>query len=63
MSYWEGIIACGLHDYEETSLAELLDPTPPLGAVMDKIIGSFGQVFGYLMVENDSTINGGDMGL
>jgi lipoate-protein ligase B len=63
MSYWEGIIACGLHDYEETSLAELLDPTPPLGAVMDKIIGSFGQVFGYLMVENASSINGGDMGL
>jgi lipoate-protein ligase B len=51
MAYWEGIIACGLHDYEETSLAELLNPIPPVGVAMDEIVKSFGLVFDYSMVE------------
>jgi len=49
MSYWEGIIGCGLEDYPETSLAELLSPPPTVGTVMQDVIAAFGEEFDYAM--------------
>lgn len=45
MSYWEGIIGCGLEGYPQTSLAMLQSPAPAMEAVMEAVIAAFGQVF------------------
>ena len=50
MSYWEGIVGCGLEEYPTACLADLLDPPPTLDAVMDKVIESFGSIFKYAMI-------------
>jgi lipoate-protein ligase B len=47
MSYWEGIIACGLVGYPVTSLAALLEVALPMGHVADEVIEAFGRVFGF----------------
>ena len=47
MSYWEGIIGCGLEGYQEISLAELLAPTPAMTEVSQVVVAAFGEVFGY----------------
>ncbi|OGO34477.1 MAG: hypothetical protein A2W35_16825 [Chloroflexi bacterium RBG_16_57_11] len=54
MSYWQGIIGCGLKDYPVTSLAELCTPPPRMEQVMDEVVAAFGEVFGYEML-NEST--------
>jgi len=51
MSYWRGIIACGLAGYPVTSLAELLPRPPEMEAVIQAVITAFGQIFDYQMVE------------
>ena len=45
MSYWDGIIGCGLRDHASISLSDLLDPPPPMDAVMDDVVKQFGKVF------------------
>ncbi|MGE5223286.1 MAG: lipoyl(octanoyl) transferase LipB [Omnitrophica WOR_2 bacterium] len=50
MSYWEGIIGCGLKDFPVTCLAELLQPVPSIEQVMDEVVTAFASVFGYEMV-------------
>jgi lipoyl(octanoyl) transferase len=47
MSYWNGIIACGLADYPVVSLADLLDPVPTMEKVKQEVVSAFGEVFGY----------------
>jgi len=47
MTYWQGIIGCGLKDYPVTSLAELLQPVPRMETVANKVITAFSEVFGY----------------
>lgn len=49
MSYWQGIIGCGLAGYTATSLAQLLDPAPDMETVMTVVIQALGQMFGYAM--------------
>ena len=49
MTYWEGIIACGLVGHPVTSLAEILQPTPTIHKVIEVTIAAFGDVFGYKM--------------
>lgn len=49
MSYWQGIIACGLDGYSETSLAALLSPSPTIEEVMGSVIKAFGKEFDYAM--------------
>jgi lipoyl(octanoyl) transferase len=49
MTYWEGIIACGLEGYPETSLAHLLSPAPSIEAVMESVVAAFGKEFGFIM--------------
>ena len=51
MSYWDGIVGCGLRDHAIVSMADLLDPPPSMEAVMDAVVENFGQVFEREMVE------------
>ena len=51
MSYWDGIIGCGLRDHAVVSLADLLDPPPTMETVMDAVVESFGKVFAREMAE------------
>ena len=47
MSYWDGIVACGLADYPVVSLADLLPQPPELNTVKREIVRAFGEVFMY----------------
>jgi lipoate-protein ligase B len=47
MSYWDGIIGCGLEGYQETSLAELLDSTPSMATVSEIVGFAFEEIFEY----------------
>jgi lipoyl(octanoyl) transferase len=49
MSYWDGIIACGLSDEPVVSLADLLSQPPKMDRVKREIVVAFGEVFGYEM--------------
>ncbi len=51
MSYWEGIIACGLADDAAIALADLVRPVPPMPQVLDAVVEAFGGVFGCRMRE------------
>ena len=53
MSYWEGIIACGLIGYPVTSLAQQPTSLPAMGKVTEAVIRAFGKVYNYEMVEED----------
>jgi len=54
MAYWEGIIGCGLPDHPVTSLARLIDPSPPMEQVIQAVIRAFEYVFDYQMVSPGS---------
>lgn len=45
MSYWDGIIACGLVDHPIVSLSDLLDPTPEMYMVKSAVRTAFSEVF------------------
>ncbi len=47
MTYWDGIIACGLAEYPVASLGDLLDPVPAMQTVKGAVTAAFGEVFGY----------------
>ncbi len=49
MSYWDGIVACGLADYPVVSLADLLPQPPEMQTVKQEIVRAFGEVFDYEM--------------
>lgn len=44
MSYWDGIVPCGLTE-PVVSLADLLDPAPAMEDVKDKVISEFRKTF------------------
>ena len=50
MSYWDGIVACGLAEYPLVSLADLLNEPPAMNKVKEEIILAFEQVFGLSIV-------------
>jgi lipoate-protein ligase B len=52
MSYWDGIIACGLADNPVVSLKDLVTPLPDMQKVKKEIAAAFGELFGYEV--NDS---------
>jgi lipoyl(octanoyl) transferase len=45
MSYWDGIVACGLRGHAAISMADLLDEAPAMPTVMDAVTETFAQVF------------------
>ena len=49
MSYWDGIIACGLADEPVVSLADLFSQPPEMDRVKREIVVAFREVFGYEM--------------
>jgi lipoate-protein ligase B len=51
MSYWDGIVPCGLSEYSMVSLADLLEPAPSMESVIEAVIDGFGSAFGMTMVE------------
>jgi lipoate-protein ligase B len=50
MSYWDGIIACGLVDHPILSLADLLDPIPTMETVKSALRTAFAEVFGIIFL-------------
>ena len=50
MSYWQGIIACGLEGAAVTSLAELLPEPPSMAQRIDTVAQAFGEVFNYALI-------------
>lgn len=54
MTYWDGIIACGLGDYPLVSLADLLMEPPDMVQVKRTVVRAFGEVAGF---EVDSFLN------
>ncbi|MEX2144072.1 MAG: lipoyl(octanoyl) transferase LipB [Anaerolineales bacterium] len=49
MSYWKGIIACGLENQNQISLEYLLDSPPGMERVIEEVVNAFGAQFGYEM--------------
>jgi len=47
MSYWDGIIACGLVGEPVAALADLLDPVPGMQRVKREVESAFREVFRY----------------
>jgi len=47
MSYWEGIIGCGLVGYPVTSLAKIMQPFPEMDTVAEAIISAFARTYGF----------------
>jgi lipoate-protein ligase B len=57
MTYWEGIIGCGL-TFPEISLAQLLDPVPDMEMVIEALLQAFGRIFNYdMLIETNSIQN------
>jgi lipoyl(octanoyl) transferase len=50
MTYWDGIVACGLAEYPVVSLADLLNEPPDMIKVKKEIVLAFEEVFGFDMV-------------
>jgi len=53
MTYWQGIIGCGLRGRAVTSMAQALEAPPPMPAVRSAVIRAFGRVFAYQMEEEN----------
>jgi lipoate-protein ligase B len=49
MSYWKGILACGLENQNQISLEYLLDPAPGMERVIEEVMKAFGATFGFEM--------------
>lgn len=47
MSYWEGIIACGLVGYPVTCLAEIMQPFPEMDTVAEAVMSAFARTYGF----------------
>ena len=47
MTYWDGIVACGLADYPVVSLANLLPHPPDMQKVKNEVAVAFCEVFDY----------------
>jgi lipoyl(octanoyl) transferase len=47
MTYWDGIIACGLGEYPLVSVADLVPAAPSMEVVKRLVAASVGAVFGY----------------
>jgi lipoyl(octanoyl) transferase len=54
MSYWQGIIGCGLKQQQTTSLAEVLNPFPDIDQVINWVVWAFGNEFQYDMIDKTS---------
>lgn len=53
MTYWEGIIGCGIKDHPVASLADFLNPAPSLQTVSDAVVAAFAEIFNYQIIEKE----------
>ena len=49
MSYFDGIIPCGIPDHPVVSLADLFSPPPTMQGVKAQVVRAFGQIFEFEM--------------
>lgn len=56
MSFFDGIVACGVPDAPAVSMAQLLGEAPSMDAVMDAVVRAFGHEFGREPVGVDSVM-------
>jgi lipoyl(octanoyl) transferase len=49
MTYWDGIIPCGLAEYPVVCMADLLPDPPDMQRVKKEVAAAFSEVFGYEM--------------
>jgi lipoate-protein ligase B len=49
MSYWKGILACGLENQNQISLEYLLESAPGMERVIEEVVKGFGATFGFEM--------------
>ncbi|MEX2162141.1 MAG: lipoyl(octanoyl) transferase LipB [Anaerolineales bacterium] len=56
MSYWKGIIACGLDNQNQISIEYLLDPPPGMERVINEVVKAFGATFGYTLHMADKVV-------
>ncbi|HLA99498.1 MAG TPA: lipoyl(octanoyl) transferase LipB [Anaerolineales bacterium] len=61
MTYWHGIVGCGLVDHRVRRLSDLLPASPAMEAVQDAVVAAFGGVFGYQMQEEELVLDAGFM--
>jgi lipoate-protein ligase B len=47
MSYFDGIIPCGIADYPVVSLADLFPKAPQMEMVKHEVVRAFGETFGF----------------
>lgn len=47
MTYWDGIVACGLADFPLVSIADLVSEAPSMQEVKSRVGAAFADVFGY----------------
>ena len=47
MSYWEGIIGCGLVGYPVSCLAEIMQPFPGMDTVAEAVTSAFARAYGF----------------
>jgi lipoyl(octanoyl) transferase len=52
MSYFEGIVPCGISDKGVTSMTQILGRALDMGEVTGQVIRHFGEVFDYEMIDN-----------
>jgi lipoyl(octanoyl) transferase len=50
MSYWQGIVPCGLDGVSMISLADLLEMPPDMSMVKRMVVVTFGEVFDFEMI-------------
>lgn len=56
MSYWEGIVACGLENQNKASMAYFLDPAPEVSEVARGVAAAFAEVFKF-QAENQPAVS------
>jgi lipoate-protein ligase B len=47
MTYWDGIVACGLAGYPVVSMADVLPNPPDMQAVKNEVRAAFGEIFSW----------------
>jgi lipoyl(octanoyl) transferase len=53
MSYFTGIISCGLAELPVASLADIMEPVPSLEEIEDRLTAAFAEVFGYQVIAGE----------
>ena len=51
MSFWDGIVGCGLADHPAASIADMLSQPPSIDLVSNEIVSAFGRILNYEMVD------------